>query len=73
MLDIGNTSDWLALQMSFAPCVIGYAEIAQVLNKDPSTMRDGNKYWQWIETYLQPDFLVAVQTLRGQSSSESEA
>ncbi|KAK6610674.1 thiamine biosynthesis protein (thi-4) [Botrytis cinerea] len=61
VLDIGQSEDWLALQISMAPCLIGYGEIAKRLHADPKTKREGNIYWKWIENYVADDFTEAVK------------
>jgi thiaminase len=62
VLDVGQSEDWLALQIALAPCLIGYGEIAKRLHADPQTKRDGNIYWKWIETYVAEDYSEAVRT-----------
>jgi hypothetical protein len=61
VLDIGQSQDWLALQVSMAPCLIGYGVIGQRLHADPKTKREGNIYWKWIENYAGEDFTEAVR------------
>jgi thiaminase len=65
VLDIGQSEDWLALQIALLPCLIGYGIIARQLYDDPNTLREGNKYWKWIETYVAEDYLDAMQVGRG--------
>ncbi|KAK4226097.1 Rapamycin-insensitive companion of mTOR, N-term-domain-containing protein [Podospora fimiseda] len=62
VLDIGNSEDWLALQISMAPCLLGYGAIAKHLHTSPQSKRDGNVYWTWIENYVADDYLLAVKT-----------
>lgn len=61
VLDIGQSEDWLALQLAMAPCLIGYGEIAKRLFNDPKTKREGNVYWKWIQNYVAEDYVEAVQ------------
>ncbi|KAJ5258758.1 hypothetical protein N7524_010314 [Penicillium chrysogenum] len=61
ILDIGQSEDWLALQMALAPCLIGYGAIAKRLYTGETTLRDGNTYWKWIENYVADDYTKAVQ------------
>ncbi|PKY01505.1 DNA polymerase alpha, catalytic subunit [Aspergillus campestris IBT 28561] len=61
ILDVGQSEDWLALQMALAPCLIGYGAIARRLHADQETLREGNRYWQWIENYVADDYTKAVQ------------
>jgi thiaminase len=37
--------------VALAPCVDGYAEIAALLNAQPTTKLKGNPYAAWIEMY----------------------
>ena len=61
MHDVGHTEDWFALQIAFAPCLIGYGRIARRLYDAPDTVRgEKNRYWQWIENYVAEDYVEAV-------------
>ncbi|KLJ09548.1 hypothetical protein EMPG_15042 [Blastomyces silverae] len=61
ILDIGQSEDWLALQVALSPCLIGYGLIAKRLHGDESSARTGNKYWKWIENYVAADYMKAVE------------
>jgi thiaminase len=61
VLDVGQSEDWLALQIAMAPCLIGYGTIARRLYDDPKTKREGNIYWNWIENYVAEDYTEAVK------------
>ncbi|KAI0971808.1 Rapamycin-insensitive companion of mTOR, N-term-domain-containing protein [Xylaria arbuscula] len=61
VLDIGQSEDWLGLQVSLAPCLLGYGAIAKQLHADPRTKTDGNTYWPWILNYVADDYVQAVQ------------
>ncbi|KAH8424555.1 putative thiamine biosynthesis protein (Thi-4) [Aspergillus melleus] len=61
ILDVGQSEDWLALQMALAPCLIGYGAIAQRLHSEKDTVREGNRYWKWIENYVADDYTEAVR------------
>lgn len=65
MLDVGQSQDWLALQICFAPCLIGYGVIARRLHDDPKTVKKGNIYWKWIENYTDIDYTTAVKVGSG--------
>jgi thiaminase len=65
VLDIGQSEDWLALQIALLPCLIGYGIIARRLFDDPKTTREDNKYWKWIETYVAEDYCDAMKTGKG--------
>ncbi|KAL4797109.1 DNA polymerase family B-domain-containing protein [Aspergillus venezuelensis] len=61
ILDVGQSEDWLALQVALAPCLIGYGAIAQRLHAEEKTVREGNRYWKWIENYVAEDYTEAVR------------
>ncbi|KAF2241582.1 hypothetical protein BU26DRAFT_535276 [Trematosphaeria pertusa] len=61
VLDIGQSEDWLALQVALLPCLIGYGIIARRLYDDPKTVREGSKYWKWIENYVAQDYCEAMK------------
>jgi hydroxymethylpyrimidine/phosphomethylpyrimidine kinase len=61
VLDIGQSEDWLALQMALAPCLLGYGAVAKMLHEHADTVRDGNTYWPWIENYKADDYVEAVR------------
>lgn len=60
VLDTGSSEDWLALQVALSPCLIGYGVIARRLYDDPKTVREGNRYWKWIQNYVADDYTEAV-------------
>lgn len=61
VLDVGQSQDWLALQISLAPCLLGYGAAAQRLHAQYVDKHDGNKYWKWIENYIADDYQEAVR------------
>ncbi|OJJ46706.1 hypothetical protein ASPZODRAFT_152142 [Penicilliopsis zonata CBS 506.65] len=71
ILDVGQSDDWLALQMALAPCLIGYGAIAQRLYAEKTTLRTGNRYWKWIENYTADDYTEAVRTGSAANTSSS--
>lgn len=56
VLERGLSGDALDLHVALAPCVIGYADIAGRLTADPTAVREGNPYWEWIESYASEDY-----------------
>ncbi|KAI1167908.1 Phosphomethylpyrimidine kinase-domain-containing protein [Nemania serpens] len=62
VLDIGQSEDWLGLQIALAPCLLGYGALAKQLHADPRTKTEGNTYWPWIMNYVADDYVQAVQT-----------
>jgi len=65
VLDIGQSEDWLALQIALLPCLIGYGIIARRLFDAPQSVREENRYWKWIETYVAQDYVDAMGTGSG--------
>ncbi|KAJ6179605.1 hypothetical protein N7519_010066 [Penicillium mononematosum] len=61
ILDVGQSEDWLALQVALAPCLIGYGAIAKRLYTGEKHPSRGNTYWKWIENYVADDYTKAVQ------------
>lgn len=66
VLDIGQSQDWLALQMSLAPCLLGYGVAARRLSAQYADSHDGNRYWKWIENYIADDYQEAVKVGSGE-------
>ena len=60
LLDIGQSQDCLALHIAKAACLLGYGALARKLYDDPNTVREGNRYWPWIENYVAEDYVEAV-------------
>ena len=56
VLDRGVAGDRLDLEVTLAPCMIGYAEIASERINDPATRRDGNPYREWLEMYAGAEY-----------------
>ncbi|KAG6159837.1 hypothetical protein E4U37_002345 [Claviceps purpurea] len=62
VLEVGQSEDWLALQMALAPCLLGYGAVAKMLHAHESTRRGAeNVYWPWIQNYLADDYVQAVR------------
>ena len=65
VLERGMSGDVLDLHVALAPCAVGYAEIGARLINDPATRREGNPYWDWIQTYGDDEFLAgSIQTIQ---------
>ncbi|OAG37649.1 hypothetical protein AYO21_08133 [Fonsecaea monophora] len=65
-LDVGASQDWLALQMSLAPCLLGYGVTAARLYRERESVPTdkGNRYWRWVENYVADDYQEAVRVGR---------
>lgn len=72
VLDIGQSQDWLALQMSLAPCLLGYGIAARRLASEHVGSHEGNKYWRWIENYIADDYQEAVKIGSGKQDNTTE-
>lgn len=61
VLDTGNRGDLLDLHVALAPCLVGYAEVANWLNSRAATVRgDNNPYEAWIKMYESAEFQSAM-------------
>lgn len=59
-LERGASGDRLDLEIALAPCLVGYAEIAERLMADPSTVLEGNPYEPWIRSYSGAEYRATV-------------
>ncbi len=63
VLDTGNRGDLLDLHVALAPCLVGYGEIANWLNAQPTTLRGAqNPFDAWIAMYEGEEFQAAMQS-----------
>jgi thiaminase/transcriptional activator TenA len=51
VLDRGLAGDRLDLEVTLAPCIVGYAEIARERMADSATRHAGNPYREWLAMY----------------------
>lgn len=66
VLDIGQSQDWIGLQVALAPCLLGYGVIGRQLHDSVDSKRDDtNPYWTWIKNYVAEDYVTAVRTGSG--------
>ncbi|GAB0114179.1 TenA family protein [Acidisoma sp. C75] len=56
----GGAGDGLDLAVALAPCLAGYAEIAERLLAAPGTVLDGNPYAPWIRLYAGAEYRMTV-------------
>lgn len=61
VLERGMAGDILDLYTALSPCSVGYAEIGLRLINDPNTRKEGNPYWNWIQTYGGDEFQEGAQ------------
>ena len=66
VLERGLAGDLLDLAVALAPCIVGYAAIAERLIKDPATRLAGNPYREWIETYAANDYRAVARAATGE-------
>lgn len=73
VLDIGASEDWLALQVSLLPCLLGYGMIAERLAAEQKAKppKQLNRYQTWIDNYVADDYVAAVETGRGKRLATS--
>jgi thiaminase/transcriptional activator TenA len=60
LIDRGATGDILDLLVALSACVVGYGEVGAMLLADPATVRHGNPYFRWIETYAGDDYAASA-------------
>jgi thiaminase (transcriptional activator TenA) len=56
VLDRGLAGDRLDLEVTLAPCIVGYAEIARERMADAATRLDGNPYREWLGMYAGDEY-----------------
>jgi thiaminase/transcriptional activator TenA len=64
VLDVGHAGDALDLAVALTSCTIGYGEIGARLARDAATVRDGNPYLAWIDTYAGDGYQAVVGDAR---------
>lgn len=64
VLDCGHRGDLLDLHVALAPCLIGYAEIADWIGARPQTVTVDNPYQAWIDMYRDEGYQQAAQRER---------
>src|SRR5438045_1235387 len=62
LLDIGQSEDWIALQIALSSCVIGYGVSARWLQADVSV---DNPYRRWIESYNSDHYHKVMENTSG--------
>jgi thiaminase (transcriptional activator TenA) len=72
VLDAGMRGDLLALKVALAPCVIGYAEIANRLALRPGAQAAINRYRDWIAEYAGAPYQEVAAKARAQLESLAE-
>jgi len=67
ILDVGQSQDWMALQLAMLPCLIGYHAIAKRLHslQGPRQPDNADTYKKWIDNYVAEDYGEAVVEGRG--------
>jgi hydroxymethylpyrimidine/phosphomethylpyrimidine kinase len=64
VLDVGQSEDWLALQIALLPCLLGYSVIAKRLKtlQIDQPASTPNRYLKWIDNYVAEDYSEAVRS-----------
>lgn len=71
VLDAGHRGDLLDLHVALVPCLVGYAEIAQWIISQDSTVRGAkNPYEDWIAMYSGAEFQAAADAERDWLNSQ---
>jgi thiaminase II len=65
LLDIGQSGDWLGLQVAMASCLVGYQIAAEWVKSEPGSRSEGNRYWKWVENYGGEEYAEGVRVGRG--------
>ena len=72
-LDIGQSEDWLALQISLLPCLLGYGMIGRRLYQEQAkNPPKKNRYKTWIDNYVADDYSAAVEKGCGMSTGSQK-
>ncbi|SOB78150.1 thiaminase (transcriptional activator TenA) [Marinobacter sp. LV10R510-11A] len=61
VLDTGNRGDLLDLHVALSPCMVGYGEIANWLDRAETIRGGANPYDAWIAMYESDEFQDAMQ------------
>lgn len=64
VMERGLAGDLLDLNVALAPCVIGYAEVANWLSAQSFLKIEGNPYASWIEMYTSDEYQEVAQAHR---------
>jgi len=60
LIDRGAAGDILELLVALSACIVGYGEVGAMLLHDPETVRQGNPYFRWIETYAGEEYAASA-------------
>lgn len=64
VMERGLAGDLLDLNVALAPCVIGYAEVANWLSAQSFLKIEGNPYAPWIDMYTSDEYQEVAQAHR---------
>lgn len=64
VMERGMAGNLLDLNVALAPCIIGYAEIANWLQLQPFLLKLGNPYADWIDMYASEEYQQFANTHR---------
>ncbi|WP_299256685.1 thiaminase II [uncultured Kushneria sp.] len=64
VLDCGHRGDLLDLHVALAPCLIGYAEVADWIGTRSQTVTTDNPYQAWIDMYRGAEYQQAAHQER---------
>ena len=61
VLDVGQSGDWLGLQVAMASCLVGYQVAAEWVKAQPGSKRGDNRYWKWVDNYGGEEYAEGVR------------
>jgi thiaminase II len=61
VLDVGQSGDWLGLQIALASCLIGYQVAAEWVKAQSGSREEGNRYWKWVDNYGGGEYAEGVK------------
>ena len=61
VLDVGQSGDWLGLQIAMASCLVGYQTAAEWVKAQPGSKRENNRYWKWVDNYGGEEYAEGVR------------
>ncbi|MGQ7847233.1 thiaminase II [Granulosicoccus sp. 3-233] len=64
VLERGMAGDLLDLNVALAPCIIGYAEVANWLQTQSFLVTEGNPYSDWVQMYASEEYQQVANTHR---------
>ncbi len=64
VLERGMAGDLLDLNVALAPCIMGYAAVANWLQTQPFLVTEGNPYADWVQMYASEEYQQVAEAHR---------